>query len=61
MKNMDLENLCFRFFQDVYGNALDSANAEAIGEVYKKIADYNEDYLEACKMELQCATKVVRS
>ena len=61
MKKMDLENLCFRFFQDVYGKALDSADVEAIGEIYKKIADYNEGYLEACKTELRRTAKVARS
>lgn len=61
MEKMELETLCFCFFQDVYGRALDSADVDTVSNVHKRIADYNKGYLEACKMELQYATKVVRS
>lgn len=53
MKKMDFNNLCFRFFQDAYGMALDSEDAGTLLELHKTISEYNKNYLSSCRMVLR--------
>lgn len=58
MEKMNLDNLCFRFFQSIYGELLDSQDVELVKKVYSRIADYNDSYMTACKAEVLRIAKV---
>lgn len=42
----NLEELCFRFFQDVYGAAFTD---EEVDETFATIEEFNQNYRETCR------------